>query len=332
MKKLLILLSLITIGSGCTSPANWFKKKNGNLTQRYKTSTPVDVKTDIDKYVRVGAFFYREEEPDKPPARKRLVADLPGNALAEFVKQAGARTGSTNADIVAQLNAGIGNRAPVVEEFIDLSRITRRLVVSVKDLAPSDVNRIMKAEVRVSVPDQLRLVSCNRFQTLYETVDFGKLNFSRGVQAKIGASLGTGITGGVGSESVMKTTGVAGADEFNNTGNETTNTSSTSAGNTANQGVSAELSASRMFAEEVLLRQRLVVLNAMVESNTLVLSQEGSSFTKIGGNVVADITLDARDINLTVERTYDFADLVDTNDGFAAPAKVKVTDCTGTIP
>lgn len=324
MRTLLLLLCLTSVGYSCGSGPGLFRKKNGNLTARYIRSTTSPVGTNIKDYVRVGAFFYKEPEPPTSPARKRLVADLPSNALTEFIKQVGGIE-KVSEKIVTQLNAGIGNRPPVVEEFIDLTQFSKRLVISIKNLIPGEANRIAKVEVQVCFPKEFRLLSCNRFETQFESVDLGKLNFNRGLQAKVGANLSTGVTGGVTTVSGTKLVKGTGSDEFNTDTSETSGNTTTTSGDSNSQGVNAEVGVSRSFAEEVALRQKRIVLNAMVENNSLFLLQRGTSGINLEGNVIADIIFDNK-TNVAVERTYDFTDLADTDGKFAGPNKIKVTD------
>lgn len=317
MRNLFIFICLIGFSYSCTF--------SGKLTKRYKRIRLINSRTDIKDFIDVNAGFFRPDDAPILPAPRRLTADLPEDALAELIKQLGTKE-PTSEKIIAQLSTEIGKRSAVTEEFIDMTVIPRRILVSIMDLAQNNVNRVSKIEVRIKFPSELRLLSCNRFETAFATIDLGKLNFSNSIAAKGTASLTAGLTGGLTGVSSTKNTDTSKPTDSNTVVAETTNSSTTTSQQTSGQGLSAEVSGTKSFSEEVQLRQRIIALTASVDNstNTLKLFQEGIGGIKLDGNVTADVTIDTK-ANTTVERTFAFADLV-TPTGFNTADKLKVTD------
>ena len=193
-------------------------------------------------------------------------------------------------------------------ELIDYTRSEKKVLVSIRNLSHWPADRISQITVNLKINDTVfKLLSCNRLQTETQTVDLGKLNYSNSNSTELNASSSAALNVGNGIISSYENTSSNKLGDLNygskNTSGETgTHTSTSSA------GLGGKFNASRSFSEEVLLKQRLVTLNASISKNTLSLYQQSISGIDLSGNIIADISFDSPE-NIAVVSTYSFAEL-----------------------
>lgn len=327
-RNILPLLFFVSITSllGCST--------NGHLTRRYKS---IDIKqtNTIDQYVKVDAYVIEKEKEASPP--KKSIFDLSPDGQKELINQIGINE-TENDKILNALTKPL-SLAPSPGsniEFVDYTKFDKRVIVTIKNISHFPADRISKIAVRLKLDDRLRLLSCNRLTTEFQTLDLGKLNYSNTASAELtgnvslGSTLVNGNTNGFTNE---ETNTLIDGTNITNSGNNiakktNNNTSAYSSTGTNTQGLNGKLSGSRTFAEEVLLRRRIVSLNASISENTLDLFQESISGIDLSGNILADIVFDGNSANqnLLIEKLFTFSDIVDSGKKFNDPDKVKIRE------
>ncbi|MFN7912448.1 MAG: hypothetical protein ACK5QC_11545 [Bacteroidota bacterium] len=322
----LFLFSFIAtiIISGCST--------NGHLTRRYKCFTLKET-NEINNYVKVDAYIIEKEK--EASISKKSIFDLSPQGQKELIKQIGLN--ETESDkIINTLLKPLSASSTSNIEFVDYTKFDKRVVVTIKNISHYPADRISKINVRIKLDDKLRLLSCNRLTTEWQTLDLGKLNYSNVVSGELSGNLSLGSTlvnGGTNGSSNEQTNTLINGTNTTNTGNDVTkntssNTSSNSETGTSSQGLNGKLSGSRTFAEEVMLRRRIVSLNASISENTLDLFQESISGIDLTGNILADIVFDGNSSNqnVAVEKVFTFSDLLDINKKYNDPDKIKVKE------
>ncbi len=313
-----VVIAMITVGCGT----------NGHLTRRYKSLTLTE-QNNLDHYMDVSVFI---TDPDPtPPTPKKTIFDLSPAAQKELIRQFSCfekNASSVITDISKPLSAS--PKADI--RFIDYTRIPKRIVLTLKNKSHWPADRISKAEIHLCLSKEVRLLSCNRLETAFQTVDLGKVNYSNSLSAEVTGNLGVGASSSVenGGGNAWKSTRTR-YDGDNNTYQQTDGSEDgsstyykTTDGSTNSQGLNGKLSGSRSFSEEVLLRQRIVALNVSVENNTLSVLQESISGIDLTGNIIADIVFDGQtqQQNVAVTKTFSFDDLTQADGQPIDPNKV----------
>jgi len=322
----LFLFSLITsiLISGCST--------NGHLTRRYKCFT-LKENQEIGNFVKVDAYIIEKEK--EAASSKKSIFDLSTEGQKELIKQIGLNESESD-KIINTLLKPLSASSTSNIEFVDYTKFDKRVVVTIKNISHYPGDRISKIDVRLKLDNKLRLLSCNRLTTEWQTLDLGKLNYSNIVSGELSGNLSLGstlINGGTNGSTNEQTNTLINGTNTTNTGNDVTkntnsNTSSNSETGTISQALNGKLSGSRTFAEEVMLRRRIVSLNASISENTLDLFQESISGIDLTGNILADIVFDGNSSkqNVVVEKVFTFSELLDVNKKYNDPDKIKLKE------
>jgi|GEM_PF-4306743 len=263
MKKIFIFLSIsTTILLSCNY--------SGHITKRYKSVSLVESNEKINKMIAVDAYII--EKKDSVSAKPKTIFDLSPKAQAVLIENICKKEAQPD-NLIDKLTKVLSSKSDHSADIIDYSQFEKRIVVSIRNNSHMPADRISKITVTLDLGQDVKMLSCNRLATEYQTIDFGKLDYSNSLSTE-----GSGnITLGSGSS------GKTGA------------------------GLSEKVSTNRAFSEEVLLKQRTVVLNVSIKENKLSLHQEGLSGIDLTGNIIADMTIGIK--NLKVERVYSFSNL-----------------------
>jgi len=294
MKKIIILsVALSTVLSGCNF--------NGKLTRRYKSMSLISSNDEVKGTVEVNAYTL---EKDKPAPTTKTIFDLSPKAQAALIAEV-AKKETTTDPFIAGLIKSLLAKTPNNSEILDYSQIERKVVVSIRNKGHWPADRISKINVGIDLGtvSEMKLVSCSRLTTEYQSLDIGKLNYSNTQSGELGAK----VTGGVNVEAGIEQGGVTAA-----------------AKPSLNGELNGKLTASRSFAEEVLLKQRMVALNAAIQANKLTLYQEGVSGIDLTGNIIADVKFAVSDLN--VAKVYSFGDIRIANGAANDADKLKVNE------
>lgn len=293
---------------------------SGKLTRRYKTITPEDVAADIAKNVGVDAYIIEKEKPEA--AKPKTLFDLTDKGQKELIKQIG-KNEQSNDKIIAALTSSLTAKTNAAVDIIDYTKVEKRVVVSIRNLSHMPADRISKITVRLKIDPDFKLLSCNKLTTEYQTLDLGKLNYSNSNQIELSGNASAGSTLTSGNTDYSENSD-AYKNGDNSGGSKKTNTLTGGKSATVGQGAGARFNAARSFSEEVMLRQRMVTLNASISENTLSLYQESINGIDLTGNILADIVFSSAK-DLRVERAYGFTDLF-TGTTPNAPAALKVKE------
>ncbi|WP_426330067.1 hypothetical protein [Pedobacter sp. R-06] len=322
------LLAIVAIGllGACNS--------TGKLTRRYK-SIKYATSGKMDSLIKVSGYAVTGDAVEQ--AKPKSIFDLNAEAQAELIKQIGIKE-TDNAKFVSALSSSLSPKSTGGIDVLDLTRFQKRIVISVKKLKHHPADRINMIDVTLSLPEGTKLLSCNRLMTEYQTLEFGKLNYSNTASASLTGNAGSGFSsvltnGGSTNRTLVDAdgnafknegTGSTGTNTFSNTSvNGSTNGLSSTT--TGSLGLTATGTGSRTFAEEVMLRQRIVGLQASISKNDLNLFQNGGLGIDLSGNIIADIVFEIKESPNT-ERIISFTDLLDIA-GKANPAdKLKIKD------
>jgi hypothetical protein len=276
MKKILMTtLSLAILMSSCSF--------SGRLTKRYKSIDIIADDTFILKNIGVNAYVI-EKESDAPKSKN--IFDLSPKAQAALITELGKKESTTDKFLLGLTN-NLSSKSNSSTEIIDYSQFEKRIVISVRNKSHMPADRISKINVSLDIDSEVKMLSCNKLTTEYQTLDLGKLNYSNTQNAE--------LTGNASIEAGSEATA---------TGDKTTGKVIGKTG----AGLTGKISASRSFSEEVLLKQRMVVLNAAISQNKLSLYQDGVSGLDLTGNILADVTLGID--NLKVEKVYSISELL----------------------
>jgi len=312
--------------SGCNS--------TGKLTRRYKK---IDYKTtkELDTMIELSGYTLEPEasEPSKP----KTIFDLNEDAQAQLIKQLSSHE-SDNTKLITLLSSSLSSKALTSLEILDLTKFQKRIIISVKKLGHKPADRINMVDVKLSLDTSVKLLSCNRLITEYQTLEFGKQNYSNsasvGLQATAGSSASTVLTGSGSSNRTLANTdgsgfknegsGATGSNTFANTSvNGNTNGFTSTVGGTL--GATGSFNGSRTFAEEVMLRQRIVGLQASIQNNDLNLFQNGGLGLDLSGNIIADIVFEIKD-DVAVQQIISISDFSTASGEMNKPDKLKVKD------
>jgi hypothetical protein len=220
----------------------------------------------------IAVDAYIIEKKDSVSAKPKTIFDLSPKAQAVLIENICKKEAQPD-NLIDKLTKVLSSKSDHSADIIDYSQFEKRIVVSIRNNSHMPADRISKITVTLDLGQDVKMLSCNRLATEYQTIDFGKLDYSNSLSTE-----GSGnITLGSGSS------GKTGA------------------------GLSEKVSTNRAFSEEVLLKQRTVVLNVSIKENKLSLHQEGLSGIDLTGNIIADMTIGIK--NLKVERVYSFSNL-----------------------
>ncbi len=291
MKKVIFATLLASI---LVSSCNF----SGRLTKRYKTITVTENDVAIGDRIDVNAYVIEKEKSESP--KPKTIFDLSPKGQAALITELGKKETATD-KFVSGLTNNLSAK-PNPAEIIDYSQFEKRIVVSVRNKSHMPADRIEKIIITLDIGSEVKILSCNKLTTEYQTLDLGKLNYTNTQNAEISGSAGieAGNEATLANEKITNTT-----------------TGKTSA------GLTGKFSASRSLSEEVLLKQRMVVLNAAISQNKLSLYQEGVGGIDLTGNILADVTLAIED--LKVEKAYAFSELI-KNEVLSEAASIKVSE------
>lgn len=274
-----ILLFAIFISS--CSPAPY------RLTKRYKSITLIQNDSIIKEKINVNVYGIPIEQ--KQSSKPKTVFDLAPKAQAAFITELAKKEAATDRFISSITNSLSPKTSPKTE-VIDYSQFEKRINVSIRNNRLIEADRITKIKITLDFGNNIKILSCNKLLTEYETIDIGSLNYSNIRSTKVGGNVSLGM------------------------GKESTTGGEGSSGKTSNNtgiGLTGEYVAERSFSEEVLLKQRIVALNAAISQNKLSLYQDGITGKDLTGNIAADLVFRADD--LKVEKTYSFSELIKNN-------------------
>lgn len=291
MKKLLISSVLILL---ILPSCSHF----GHLTRRYRSMEIHRNNDTIKKYVSVDAYSIEKEPESQKP---KTIYDLSPQGQQALINEISKKESNSNALITA-ISSNLTQQTKSLTNVFDFSKFNKRIIVSIRNRGHSPADRIPKINITLDLGPKVRILSCNKLTTEYQTLDLGKLNYGTDLKSEISGE----ISAEAGTEAA-----ITGQD-----GNFKTSAKS-------NTGLSGKVSANQSFEEEVYLKQRMVVLNAAINQNLLTLYQEGISGIDLTGNIIADITIGVND--LKVFKTFTFNNLI--KDGIPCdPGKVSISE------
>ena len=296
---------------------------SGKLTKRYHNYDfkPDDKGDGIKTYVDVNAYIIEKEKTD--PLKPKTIFELSEKGQEELIKQSAAKE-TTNEKLMSALTLPLSAKSPTNVELIDYTKADKRVVVSIRNLTHYPADRISKIMVSLKIHPDFKLLSCNKLTTEYQTIDLGKLNYSNTNAIELAGNLSSGLNISSGTTDLSEITTSSKEGDLV-TGSKTSNTAIGSRGTTTSKGVTGKFNAARSFSEEVLLRQRIVSLNASISENTLFLFQESISGIDLTGNILADIVFDSKK-DIAVERSYSFSELyIGSTPNTADKLKIKET-------
>ena len=259
---------------------------SGRLSKRYKRILTVTDSTEFIK-ARVSVSAYTIESKKKQTVPK-TVFDLSPKGQAALISVLSEKDTSSTKFLEA-LQQPLSSKKKNVPQILDYSKFEKRIIISVRNNGIMPADRITKINISLDFGDKAKILSCNNLVTDYRDIDLAKLNYSTSQSAELNGN--TSISDTSESTDLSK----ADSDISNNT---TSN---------SGYGVNAKLTANRSFSEEVLLKQRVVALNAAIYDNKLSLYQDGISGIDLTGNIIADVIFGVEDTK--VEKVYSFSDL-----------------------
>ena len=292
MKKLLLLgsIGLIYALSSCGLLG---KARHGELTRRYESKNETTIDT-IQHYVSVEGYAFLPEKP--APSKPKSFYDLNMEVQRELVRSY-TKKDTTSAALIRSISTPLGLVRPdqTGNNIDDRTTFSKRLVFSIRNKSYSPADRIWKIYIRLTKPPgNIRFSSSSALATDFESVDIGKLSFSRKSSFSSSLNAGTGVSATeTGKNSSTTTDNSESKDDktgANNTSTATANRESTS-NRTAENKIAGTIGYTSEFSsnEEVALKQRYVKLSASVNSNRLSLYQESTSGIDLSGNIVADV-------------------------------------------
>ncbi|MCU0469505.1 MAG: hypothetical protein MUF58_12975 [Arcicella sp.] len=324
--NILILLAIAFLLNACSY--------SGRLTRRYAGMTPIKIDT-IGKCIGINSYVIEKEKPAAPP--KKTIFDLTSEAQKELIKQIGINE-TLSTSIIKNVASSLSlPSTPNTSNLniVDMTVFTKTLVITTKNLLHFPANRISKMNINLKFDDRIKLLSCNKLTTDYQSIDIGKLNYSNSNSAELTGNLSSGLTsvaGSTGSLANEMTNTLINGTNVTNTGNNVSkntngNTSTNTETGVNTQGLTGKLSASRSFAEEVWLKQRIVTLSASITNNTLSLYQDGISGVDLTGNIITDIVFDGNSAkqDVVTDTYFSIGDLTNNN-VFNDAAKLKITE------
>lgn len=300
-KKFAIVCLALILLSSCNS--------SGKLTRRYKKiaffnleecvnckgqKDSVNWQNDVDKYkedyVDINAYFVEKEKVKVQP---KTIFDLSPKGQSQLI-QALSRQDSSSSSLISSLSSPLQPDKKVTNfEILDYTKIDKRFIVSIRNNSYWPANRIAKIKINLEIiPDSTLVFSgCDKLATEFESIDLGKLNYSRNNSFEVSGN------GSIGNNSELTTTG---------------SNSSKTIGSNAGLGIDGTASTNNTFSEEVALKQRYVVLNAALDEKNLSLYQESISGIDLTGNIIADVSLQAK--NIKALTTHSFSGIFKKND------------------
>ncbi len=303
---------------------------NGRLTRRYK-SIEIRENQPIDQFISAGAYVIASEKGANPAPK--TVFDLSPKAQAELIKAYAAKETKSDS-LIVKLTAELSSQKAKEIKIVDYTIHEKKIVIPIQNKSHYPADRIAKMTVHLKLPENsgFTIISCNKLETQYQSYDLGKLTATATNQAELNASFGLENTLGSGGTSSNKTTDTVG-DKRTATGLEETTsniaerilTDNLTESSKVTKGLSGKLSATRSLTEEVLLKQRIIALNASISNDgkTLSIYQEGVSGIDLAGNVVITIILENK-ANVKVEKVHSFSNLT-TGLTANTPDKIKIT-------
>jgi hypothetical protein len=303
MKKIFfITIAIIIIFSSCGA------LKKGKLTRRYKSITLIENEDTINKYVNV--FGYLVEKESAELQKPKTVFDLSPQAQAAIIREISNKETGTGKFITALTDSLAFRTIKKSDDIIDNTQVERRIVLSIINTSHIPADRISRIKIKLDFDSaEVKILSCDKLITAYQTLDLGKINYTSTQNAEVSgnATIGAGIS----ATKVLNNQDTIGI----------------TAGTTA--GFSGKLSANRSYSEEVLLKQRIVLLNTSLKKNQISFYQEGASGIDLTGNILADVKLDL--VKKGVKIVYSFSGLK-TENKFNDPSSIKVSKKTIIYP
>jgi hypothetical protein len=320
MKRYTCIGLLCVAIAGCTS--------SGHLTRRFKSVSYKSTEK-IGTMISATAFI-NDKEKEEPPKPRVILDALSPQGQKAYLKSISGKEVATD-KFIAAVTSSFSSKENNVE-VLDYTKIEKRINLSIENMGHEFGNRVVKLRATLKFdPKVIQLKSCDRLTTQYQTIDLGKLNYANSSGFEGNASAGVGYTGVVGNTGTNsnKNTGenkVTSDNSSATNGSESnwSNGTSNSLTSTGNVAASAKYTGSKSFAEEVMLRQRIVALTASIDENTLALYQESISGIDLTGTTTADIVLNSDDI--AVKRVFSFIELFGKDGVMGTPDKVKVKE------
>lgn len=178
MRAILAALAAAAVASACVPP-----RVTPAVTRRYAHR---QFGRDTAHSVTLTAFTI---PVPAAAASANGITTLAPEAQAEVVKAVAGHT-STPASLTEAIGlpiGGAGGAAP----FVDLTRVSRRLVFSVENRSLGPADRVSLARISIHPQGEAAFRGWNRIENRYEQVDLGKLNLTRGVTntGEIGATV-----------------------------------------------------------------------------------------------------------------------------------------------
>ncbi|GJM08874.1 MAG: hypothetical protein DHS20C11_11500 [Lysobacteraceae bacterium] len=200
--------------------------------------------------VSVGAFAIA------PPASKSTpaVASLSERGQAALIEALA--NPSTNPKLLEQLQLKSAVNTTTV---VDMSQIQRRVIVSVETdfFQAHEADRITALKCTLeNLSNQAQFVSWDKFESVYETVDLGKLTLTQGSSITV------------------------------------TPTETAKAGSGDVLDIGGSLGATRNLVEELAVKKKRVVMSGRLTPTEAIVSQQGALGIDLVGNFAIDLTLD----------------------------------------
>lgn len=321
MKRIYIAFAAaLLMMAGCTN--------SGKLTKRYRSVAYMEDHNKISYFISASVFI--NEKDKEPSAKPRVILDaLSPQGQKALVMALDGKESATDTFLTA-LTSSFASKQEAIE-ILDYTKFEKRINISVENLSHAFGNRIARFKGKLKFSSNVKIVSCDRLVTQYQTIELGKLNYSNSsgfegsASAGIGYSAELGNTGG--SSGKNTSSSESSSDNLVATGgNESawTSGSSNTITSNGNIGASAKYTGSRSFAEEVMLRQRIVALGASIDipNNTLNLYQESISGIDLTGTTFADVAFSTDDV--AVRKVFSFTNLVKPDGTIVTPNSIKV--------
>lgn len=297
MKKYILYSTIALSLSSCCN-------KKPVFTKRYAKLTVETNSTIIKDSISIGGYII---EPTKEsPPKATTIADLTDKGQAALITELAKKEAKTE-DFLNATGSKIQSKSKENKEpIIDYTKITKQVVLTIQNKSHNPANRIAKINAILDLSSSdanIKLISCDKLVTTFGSIDLGKLNYS---DVSVSELTGTASLGGGVEKNITE-------------GTDTTKI-------TSSNGLSAtgKLSSTKTLAEEVLLKQRLVSLNASIDNNKLQLYQEGTTGIDLAGNVIATITFEVK--NVAVQKVFSFSNLIDaTTKKISDPKDIKMS-------
>jgi hypothetical protein len=273
LHQLIILgIGAITLAlSGCTSEIKYYDRIKPKLSNNFPWLTE-------------GAFVFGvTTQKIGQDAAKETIGSLSGPGQAEAVKALAAKYSDGDAFLASLVRPLATAAEPQI--VIDKSRFKRRILISLVDSPLIEADRISKATVTLTIPNNSRFVSWDRLSTNWETIDLGTLRTKREFKAT------TDI-----KSSPIPTTEVGGSVEYG-----------------------------RSIEEEKQLKRKFARSTAVLSPNKAIVSLTGHGETHLTDDVTFDVEIEVQNSQDVPFVLFDVNQLYQSDGRAFPPKQVKLS-------